>query len=149
MGEAVARVAQTIYVPSYVVAFDPGGTTGAAVFEAGRLVRSFSVERDPPEDRHSAIWAIIGNPHSKVVVCEGYSSPRPLDFHGADTVMLIGWIRGCAMHARHPFVLQSAAAKKPFLETAAKLLDRRGAVVEHQRDAIAQGLAYIAKSRQG
>lgn len=147
MGTSVER--ERLAVPYSLVAFDPGVSTGIAVFHRGMLYASYTLKLT---DDAAYVYRSISNllaPHpfaNRVIVCENYVALRTLDRNSRQTVELIGWIHGVALCDGTPFYLQMPGAKLPWLPEAKAELQRAfsRAGNDHERDALAHGFAWLA-----
>lgn len=148
--------------PVIVACFDPGPHTGFARFVGEQLDATRTISQHPDADtdgnrtspageisdeQYRVLKALIYSlPVRAVVVIENYATIMPTGSgaSGLATVKIVGWLQGNARMAGLPVALQMPAAKKPFLEEAARLVPR-GA--DHERDAVAHGLVYFAAKR--
>lgn len=132
-----------------VYAFDPGGTTGVAVFMEGSLYLSYTLTR---EYRHTWLLAWQPRPYD-TVVCEDYLGAGRLTTDGKDTLKLIGMIEfACLLHLHKPPVYQRSQARTPpFLARAKEALlalPRQQKWLSHHIDATAHGLIYLHRTAE-
>jgi hypothetical protein len=134
-----------------LVAIDPGPHTGLAVFVDGKLAYSMTIavtQGQDPAHQFLQVHAIVNDLlfHTDAdveVVVEDFKTTRPQGWPTYHTIQLIGWVRGVCFLLHVPCTPRLPAMRKAFLEEAQYL-----AKIPHEQDAIAHGLAWLARKER-
>lgn len=134
---------------TYVIAVDPGGTTGLATYEL--TPGGESLEQWQVQDQFEVLDTVrnlLALRSDAVLVCEDFNIGGTRDRSSNKTIELIGGLRLIARDFGAAFVLQSPSEAKSFV-TDAKLR-RVGwwkVGLEHSRSATRHLLLYLAKNK--
>jgi hypothetical protein len=144
--------------PQILFSFDPGPHLGMAIFADGHLRGSTTITADGEMSELMQLAKVYKyldelphrEPEGNIIVVEDFRSQIGLSKDGYFTVQLVGFIAGLARVKGHDLYLQLPAVRRPFLDAAtARVLrtitDEKVVPSRHERDAIAQGLAWYAK----
>lgn len=137
----------TLLVPRTLLCFDPGGTTGSAIFFNGFLDSALEFHGDLTE-QVKVLWQFMEGLKPDQIVCEDYRVySHKLQQHNYSelfTPKLVGAIHAMATILEIPVVYQMAATAKGFCKDE-KLeawgMYRKGS--RHCRDAIRHGCHYL------
>lgn len=131
-----------------VLAVDPGGTTGWALWRDGDQVPQ--VGQDPPLAFLDRTWDLVRTSGGLEVVCERYvvTAGTLKKSRQYDALEQIGALRWMCHHLGHPFELQDAADAEVFAPSERlKLLGWWTVGQEHARSATRHLLLYLVKRR--
>lgn len=119
----------------FILAIDPGGTTGIAVKDRGDQYNTF-VCKDEEE-----LWELFRSPPTLVII-ENFVAEL-ISKYGLYTVQLVGGVKAlCYLH-NIPLVIQMPQKRIAFVKEAKQKLKDQGYRFEiHEADALAHLLAY-------
>lgn len=132
-----------------IIAFDPGGSTGAAIHADGLYkgepgVYLTAVITDVP-----SLWQIIDAHQPEHVVYENFSTAGLSSRDGQATLRLIGAIEAVCYRLGIPTSYQMPQERYPFLEAAKEMLKQTHKPIVHEIDAMAHLLLYEHRVRIG
>lgn len=136
-----------------ILAIDPGGVTGCAVFDAGRFT-SYEITGDF-EQQAQELQTTIHQCDVRTVVCESFVITPATGKLGSDEqkyypLMLIGVVRMATNSIRRKFVPQSPAQRKLATENKYAALKALGwhkpTKGNHANDAAAHLLTYMLRN---
>ncbi len=132
---------------SIVLACDPGKHSGLALFVDGDLLQTELLVGTLGEQGQALRWLLRAHrrrtPPATLVLESFRNAARGMSRDMIDTVKLIGFMEGMARLYGWQVVLQMPPVKRPYLDDARALAP---CVSEHERDAIAHALSYLAKT---
>lgn len=131
-----------------LLAIDPGGTVGWAIFDDGKLIEYGSI--DTNKDVVEFYYWLMTNIHlCNVVICEDYiidvnpKSGFNHRFNKGETLRRIGAIQYCCYLYKVEFVLQQRSIKVPASGMAFGVPYKTGQKKnQHHYDAVLHGLYY-------
>jgi hypothetical protein len=134
--------------PARLLSFDPGGTTGIALFHSIQLAEALQLSTDDQAKALKVLTALFARTRPTEVVMEDYRVyASKMEQHvgsSLSTPRLIGLIETLCLQQGIPYHKQPASTSKQFV-TDEKLKDwnfyKTG--VRHARDAIRHGCYYI------
>lgn len=145
----------------HLLAFDPGPSTGVALFEQGLLSYTATVDdktpgvgawRDPFAWQFMRLQSFFVLQRRKsartLILIESYHTVMAQTREAYQTVQLIGWLRGNAVRYGYAVETPMPSVKHPFLAEARITFERstrRYPGTDHARDAVAHGLAYLSR----
>lgn len=132
------------FLPTYLVSFDPGNTTGYAEFnEGGDCIVYGQLKFDDLVDYCNNLEDV------KVIVCEDFKirGPKAKSFIGSrlETVQAVGVIRAAAQRIQAEFVLQDASIK-PTAQKWTQLRPVGAHSNSHWVDAFSHGAYWLIKN---
>lgn len=117
-----------------IIAIDPGGTTGVAIYADGEYATMTLPINDVMQQLND--WAM-----PDVFVVEFFATAGRLSRYGLATIDLVGQIKGYCFAKNIPCVTQSPMSRKAWVLPAEKVLRGRPHVI-HETDALAHLLEY-------
>lgn len=121
-----------------ILAFDPGGTTGIAIY--ADYGEHLTVETLTKTARETPEWldhfGVVD-----VVIVERFATAGLLSKYGLETIDLVGQIKGWCLARKIQCVVQSPQSRKAWLNDA-EFFDKKKRVI-HEIDALSHLLQYL------
>lgn len=132
----------------YILALDPGGTTGWRGLEVEGTNHRWGHGHLGPDIHHFSLWGLLNSTMPDVVVYESYlHSPRGKDLMARE---YIGVIRlWCEMNPKVERAVQNSAEGKGFWDDDKLTKAGLWTTVKHTRDATRHLLTYLTKKNPG